>query len=391
MSVLSGPVVFIDDQLEEEGSQAADLLLEIRKSGRPVAWATSLPSDVDEWFAHWRSLAFVVLDWDLSANSGGATGSSTLSDFERQKLFKFVRRLLAEIFCPVFIISAEDTMDILRQLTEQQEFLREDGTLDTRISVHAKSVLMGDIVAKLTDLVSQSPALTALKAWEHEYESAKNALFLDLNLIEPDWAAFVWKEAEADGVDPSFELASSINANLASRFNPVVFDEQVIRDYAGQVSGASRRRIAEGRTLIPGKHLASSTVLPGDLFKDPKDPVDVIWMNVSPACHTTGREGELVRLHVLKGLRLDPPKSKSAFKALVNSNRGPNKVLVHSMLHGYPYTFSFGAAEIRSWEELEGMRIGRLLRPYITQIQQMHGAYIQSEGVPGVTHELYLD
>lgn len=390
MSLLAGPVVFIDDQLEDTQSQAYALLQEIRATGRPVATDKGVPEDRESWFAHWQSLAFVVLDWDLSPGSMGSTGGATLSAFERKKLYDFLVDLMKRIYCPIFIISGESTDEIQRQLSENGDLMLPNGKLDARIAVFPKDTLMDKLVEYLTDWVSKSPALSALKAWEGEYDAAKNKLFIELNELEPDWPAYVWQAADTDHVDPAYELASVISVNLLNRFNPVVFDVEAITGYQGDVSGTSRLRIAQGRTLVPGDRLAESMVFPGDLFKFPDDDGDCIWMNVSPVCQSVGRDGKPVRLHLLKGERQGKPSSKNAFNTLVSAGKGPNKILIHTLLEEHPYIFAFGEAQIANWDAVKSFRIGRLLSPYITRVQQMHAAYIQSEGLPKVTHELYV-
>jgi len=397
MSLLAGPVAFIDDELTKVGSQAEALLKEIQATGRPVAWSLTVPDDHDAWFEHWQSLAFVVLDWDLVPGSGGATGSSTLSQFERKKLFDFVTALLERIYCPIFIISAEDTADITRQLVENKSLVIPSGDLDARIAVFPKELLMDNIVQHLSSWLESSPALSALKAWEQQYDTAKNRLFIELNEMSPDWPVYVWRAADSDQVDPAFELASVISTNLLNRFDPVVFDEKAISGYAGPTSGSARRRVAQGRTTVPASKLSPDRVLPGDMFKLAKKDEGEVWLNVSPACHTVGRviktmkDGtevrEPVRLQLLRGDRLDRPPTDAALKDLEKGRS--NSIVLHTVLDESPYVFRFGDAQIVEWDSIRDRRVGRLLPPFITRVQQMHAAYIQSAGLPKVTFELY--
>lgn len=397
MSLLAGAVVFIDDELETELTAAAALLQEVKETGRPVASFLGLPTDPESWFEHWQSLAFVILDWDLSPNSGGSKGGSTLGDFERQKLYDFVDLLMQRIFCPIFIISAEDIPDIKRQLQQNQNLLTPSGELDARCAVFGKDVLMSNLISHLQDWVSKSPALSALGAWERGYDSAKNTLFIDLNRLEPDWPRYVWNAAEDDEVDPAFELTSVINTNLHSRFDPVVFDVDAIAGYSGPISGHSRRQVSQGRTVVQAERLSSNTVLPGDLFKLPGAADGELWINVSPACHTVGRvkkmgeseETEPIRLHLLRGERQISPTTLKQWRNLDEMRKRTNSILVHTVLEGQPYLFSFGDAQIRDWEGVSDSRVARLLPPFITRVQQLHAAYIQSEALPRVTHDLY--
>ena len=75
MPLLQGPVVFIDDQIADATTQAYELARQIRESGRPLAGYEELPPA--EHAEHWRSIAFLVLDWDLVPGSPGQAGGST--------------------------------------------------------------------------------------------------------------------------------------------------------------------------------------------------------------------------------------------------------------------------------------------------------------------------
>lgn len=406
MSLLAGAVVFIDDQIEDPSSSAFALLKEIQATGRPVAASVALPDDRDAWFEHWRSVAFVVVDWDLTQGvapewtpgSMGSTGGATLSDFQRAELFAFLADLMDRIFCPVFIVSGEDVEDIRRQLLQNPRLTLANGALDARIAIFPKDTIMTRLIEYLTQWVSRSPALSALLAWENEHEAAKNKLFLDLNTTEPDWPVYIWRAADKDEVDPAFELASVISTNLLNRFNPVAFDGEALQAAAFADSGEARRRVSQGRTTLSADRLSDRMVLPGDIFELPGGVEGEVWINVSPACHTVGRvtgkladgseEREPVRLHLLKGYVQPWPKSEGDLKNM-NSKDRTNSLVVHTLLDGSPYKFVFAEARIEEWNHIREFRRARLLPPFITRLQQLHAAYIQSEGLPLVTLGLY--
>lgn len=399
---LPGPVVFIDDELETEGTEAYALLKEILTTGRPVATQLKIPDEDDiwkSWLDQWQSLAFVVLDWDLSPGSGGSSGGATLSKFERRKLYDFLVELMGRIYCPIFIISREDTDDIERQLLENPDLTVGDGELDARLKVFPKDVLMSKIIDHISGHITANPAMSAVKAWELEFQSAKNSLFLELNALEPDWPVYVWRAADSDEVDPAYELASVISVNLLNRFNPVGFDVDAIENFELPANGVSRRRVSQGRTTVLGDRLAGSMAFPGDIFVMPegREYDDEIWINVSPACHIVPRlvkqeDGtiapEKVKLHLLRGRPVAWPANAKELDKM-NSEDRSNSIVVHTLLDDNPYKFEFGKAWIEPWEEIKDFRKARLLPPYIVRVQQMHAAYMQSQGLPKVTFALY--
>ena len=396
MSLLSGPVVFIDDEIHATESEAYQLLEAINATGRPVLASSALPPrDVrSSWFEHWRSLSFVVLDWDLSPASLGGVGSSTLSAFNRRDLFDFLVELMNTVYCPVFIISREDADDIRRQVAENSLLLDQSGSVDDRIAVFPKHDLMDNIVGHLTGKVEGSAALSVLRTWEQEFEEARNRLFIDFHGIEPDWPVYVWRTAEADGVDPAFEVSSLISSNLLSRVNPVAFDGRVVSDPTATPSSAAARKVLHGRTFLAASRLSARMVFPGDVFKLPDDPVGQLWINISPICQTVSRPAKdgssvkPIRLHLIRGSKQDVS-SKNKFKDLEQKQKGPLGDVVHTFIGDDPYYFEFGHAVILEWEEIKQCRLGRLLNPYATRLQQKHAAYLQAEGLPRVTFDLY--
>jgi hypothetical protein len=206
--------------------------------------------------------------------------------------------------------------------------------------------------------------------------------------MEPNWPGYVWKSANDDSVDQAYELASVISANLLTRFDPVIFDEAVLQSFSGDVP-ASVRRVLQGRTFAPESQLPKSMVLPGDTFELTGADAGEVWINVSPACHTLGRDGDAIRLHMVRGSRLDMPATKGAFSAMAHDHALPNHLLVHTFRDEHPYSFDFRESEMRPWEEIKEFRIGRLLPPFVTRLQQLNAAYMQSEGLPLVTFEIY--
>lgn len=404
MTQLAGAVAFIDDEIDEPASDAAQLLQEIRSTGRPVATSKELPPDPEGWFAHWQGLAFAVVDWDLMSGVGGGGGSlgsvggATLSKFARARLFEFVTSLLSSVYCPVFIVSGEDVQDIQRQITDEGVWLDSEGNLDRRIRVFPKSGVLEHLDERLEEWLVESPSMTALAAWAREAERARNKMFLALDSAAPEWPLYVWQSAELDQVDPGAELASVMNTNLVSRISPIVFDSARMGEAPQAGGGSASRRVLQGRTTLLKDALVEGATSPGDLFVLPEAEEGEVWVNVSPACQTVGRlTGKTddagnpirqpIRLHLLRGRRLNPPTTEKMLTEM--SKATTNSLTLHTVLDGDPFKFFFGEAQICEWDTIADHRVGRLLPPFVTKLQQLHAAYIQSEGLPRITFSLY--
>jgi len=62
-------------------------------------------------------------------------------------------------------------------------------------------------------------------------------------------------------------------------------------------------------------------------------------------------------------------------------NEQHNQAIVLS-IQGKTYDFRFKDLELIKWDDLKDKRIGRLLPPYITRIQQRYALYLQRQGLP---------
>lgn len=385
MSILHGPVVFIDDEIRDSEKPAYSMKVALEANGRPVAAYEALPDE--DALDHWRSLAFLVLDWDLSPGSLGGLGAATLGDYQREALFVFLEKFMAQVFCPIFVVSAEDVADIERQITTDGRF--GSPNLDTRIKVFGKRAVAADLVAHLEQWVESNLTLSVLKVWESQYEIARNRMFIDFNQLDSSWPTYVWRAALLDKVEPSYELATTVTANLLHRIDLMTFDgDKIAGDLDKPLNSTSMRRVLNGRTVIPGHRLHDNVVMPGDMFLSDDD--ETIWLNLTPACHTVpGRlgEGEDVKLYVVPGVAQEFPPSKRQFENLTKES--PNSFLVHALNEERPYLFDLKKALFVNWGGVSAQRIGRLLAPYITRAQQANAMFMQIEGVPRVTYALY--
>ena len=52
--------------------------------------------------------------------------------------------------------------------------------------------------------------------------------------------------------------------------------------------------------------------------------------------------------------------------------------------------FSLKELYIRPWNEIKDQRIGRLLPPYITRVQQKYAHYLQRQGLPSIPKQAII-
>lgn len=393
MPILEGAVVFVDNEYNETNTHANDFYHELRDAGRPIAVYDDLPELGH--LQHWEGLALAVLDWNLRNREDIVPGASTLRADDRRRFVEFLVALLERYFCPVFIISTDSSDEIEASLRASPEFPA--GAIGPRVRIIQKEdVNDGRFMSKLEAEVRANPVLSVLRTWEQQYQRAKNRMFIELGGISMDWPGHVVKGALEDKVDPGYELLETLNANLRHRMDPVSFDVDLIDIDVESEDGEASRQVRFGRSVLQATSLHKSEVMPGDFFSSwrKSDPEEAIWLNLTPACYTVrGRRGKGdpdVRLHLVRGTPERVPSNAKAFQTWERERqRASRSELVHVLHGGNAYKFDFTTLQTFSWPTVAKNRIGRLLPPFITQVQQRHAAFLMSEGLPRVLPDMY--
>jgi hypothetical protein len=92
-----------------------------------------------------------------------------------------------------------------------------------------------------------------------------------------------------------------------------------------------------------------------------------------------------VDLYLLKAEKLTDPKTIEKFSAKYGNFTEKDIESVLFCVHdGSTLVFSFKQMYMQKWKDLKDARVGRVLPPHITRIQQRHAAYLQRPGLPRV-------
>jgi len=61
-----------------------------------------------------------------------------------------------------------------------------------------------------------------------------------------------------------------------------------------------------------------------------------------------------------------------------------NNTYIPFIVDGKIIEFFFKEIKIKKWNSIKSTRIGRLLPPYITKVQQRYSSYLQRQGLPAI-------
>ena len=187
--------------------------------------------------------------------------------------------------------------------------------------------------------------------------------------INPKWPIVVWNAFKEDGVNMTIKLGELITKNVLARTN---------------------------YKFNKNENLNENEVHTGDIFKEENETGNFKYLiNVRPQCDITRNSNP--ELYCLEGKIIDETKiNKEDIEDPYSFKQGHfyekiNNVFVIGIDEGKIIEFKFRNIKIKKYNSIKSIRIGRLLPPYITRIQQKYTLYLQREGVPRIPKEAIFD
>lgn len=389
--LLSGIAVVIDDALADtsfpDGDTAGeDLIQEIvewfeNEWKLPFVKMTSLPEAI-LWENLLRSASFVLLDWRLWGTGGEMLKANTIEDI---KEFLTTAR---ENLVPVLILTNEDPDDVaaeLRNLPDHVYNERANGS--NFVFVKPKNGFWTGTavdVATLNAWVYGNASVYALKTWHRVMDSAKSELFQAMCRRSVDWPKVFWETYRTDRADPSVSLTNLINDSLRGRMRVDAFEEEHLGGQADDVSSEELQKLIAETSFRVADVLPPDEVRCGDLYEG--EEARKYWLNLRPDCDCIPREGGDigdVDVYCVEGTRLKRNKLRRLFKNGHFEERVSQSV-VFGVVDGKSILFDFATLRVCKYSELRERRVGRLLHPYVTRVQQRYSLFIQRQALPRI-------
>ncbi|WP_319542363.1 hypothetical protein [uncultured Pseudodesulfovibrio sp.] len=398
VDLLSGVAVIIDDEINEEAANIRNLVKQVEDNNIPCLYYSEIPTD--EVVSNFGNISFLLLDWrlikkDISTEEfeEGIRVPSGLQEYGAEENLQFIEKLKERCFCPIFIFSNEDQEEIIAKLEEADLYSRER---PGNIFVRSKNDLKGRtrLFKELTKWLNKAPSVYVLKEWEKEYRKAKNELFHDFQDLSPHWPKVLWKNSSADGVNQSLELGEVISRNLSNRMAPFEFSPEVLEKRGNKIPKEEMANVLEGERFLPVSRLREEDIAPGDIFKVKSR----YYVNIRAACDCIPDRGKMgsthddVEVYLLRGSKLGDAKIYKVFnKKYGHFPERDNESIVFPVCGGLSVSFSFKNVEVKKWGEVKDKRVGRLLAPHITKIQQRYALYMQRQGLPRIPNAAVID
>ncbi len=392
--LFKGIAVVIDNEIGKKDANINNLIKQIIKQNIPFITYKTLPND--EITANFQNISFVLLDWDLITDSTvadttieGVKIPDTLKKSGVDDNINFITTLKNSCYCPVFIFSDLDITSINNKLEEHGIYSKDK---PNHIFVKSKNDLIGKtkLFKEIEKWIMQNPSTYVLKKWENEYQKSKNKMFIEFQELSSVWPKIMWKTYSDDGVNKSLELGELITRNLLTRMIPFEFSNEILSKRKKKISNNEITRVLEGERYLKNENLYQDSIAPGDVFKDSSN----YYLNIRAACdlfpdrNNQNSDLDDVQLYLIKGTILSYNQTKKYFnKPYGNFSEIDNQVIIFPILSGKAIDFRFKNLKIKKWSEIKNKRIGRILPPHVTRIQQKYAQYIHRQGLPRIPAE----
>lgn len=407
LDVVRGAAVVIDDRIGQE-TDIDDLLKQLDDEAVPTVRLKKLPPT--NALVHWRQFALIVMDWaltDVDDDSEieiprGVQVPSTLSQEVVDRNINFIGALLEQTALPVFIATNEALDEVSAALRDA--FEATTPTYAERVHVFSKSELKPNLFETIGRWISSRPALQVLNAWRRAYVAAEIDVFHQFSRAQHDWVASVQRAAKADEAEIPVMLRDLIAANVLNRIGPL---EVALGDVAldGALDDATAlRRVLHYGAVVPDSSLAPAEVSTGDLFvpQGASEPFGEISILLTPECDLTLRDDKW-RFTTLTAFR-NPRESKLSKNRTAEAwklSRSRELFLTVNLLTEDCAEYDIAVNEWSSETVVPTRtdddfviwpghtRIGRLLPPYSTFLQQSFASVAIRKGMPRLPADLY--
>ena len=384
--LMSGIAVVIDDAFREDGEGNSDKIVQIVE-GIEEEWeipfykADKIPSDN---ICHnlLQSAGFILLDWIL-----WPSGAPELEKIGIESNINFLEKV-KDYFVPVFIFTNEKPSDVVDELPDS--LYDKDNPEKNFIFVKGKTELTQNGTSNFDPIkkwIEGNASVYTLKTWEQAFYKSKRELFSSMYTKSPDWPKVFWKSYKDDGANPSVSMVSLINDNLLARMQSNIFEETALEDTSSTIDSKDVKSVLEGASFIPQNNIPENTVRAGDIFKQD----DKYLINIRADCDCVPRNNQSpddIELYCVEGISMDRKEIKRSYsKRLGAFNETVRWAIVFGVDQGKSIRFDFATLIQKKYGEIKKERIGRLIHPYITRIQQRYALYLQRQGLPRIPEE----
>ena len=388
---LQNTALIIDDGLynqkgEEPERQILRIRNELEEIGMNFVAFYDIPNE-NNWDGL-CNLSFAILDWNLTDHqleelgTGIATAGALQADIQEQ-LISFIDYLINHTLMPVFIFTRE-APDTVKLILQQNEKIK-DAYNRNQIKVYSKDYISKKTIENVLEIwCRENPSIYVMKKLEGSLESARISLFQEMLQNSYNWPSVVVTSIERDGItEIDRDLTDFVMTSLLARTNTPHYESSILKHTKGKINDEEIIKLYSN-SKFEGYDQQPTEARTGDVYVDAKGKQ--FWINITPECSL--RDEKYIFLY---GRATNNYEYDSRYGIIQKSTAHSIPMLLeHAVVE-----FVFKSYTVIEQEELNQIdfvsihdkdkkerftRKGRLLHPYITEIQERFGHYICRHG-----------
>ena len=434
--LFSGIAVIVDNEIDDSSSSIFNIKKLIEGKNIPVVTFKEIPPS--NIIPALSGVAFVILDWDYTDGMINIDEDervvipATLTEANENQLIDFIKNMLSELFVPVFIFTGKPKDMIIDKLKASGLWM---DNISNRIFVKQKDEVYTDeeLFSAIVEWTKEMPSVYVLKEWEKVIQKAQTSMFNELYKYSPNWANIIWDMLKDDSINNEQEFGSFVTRSLINRIDGYSFEEDAIKSDVS-VNQDELRKVVESERFLY-YHDQPEQAYTGDLFIVEHR----YYLNIRAQCSIARRDENgnyNPTLYCIKGKKLrnqdivsediklttekelvfgaskrfslddmceicndiskleDFNRNFSKHRNSIFFRRGTilerdDKVIIGCIADKQAILFDMDI-KVFSFDEIKEKRIGRVLPPYITKIQQKVAANMVREGVSPLPKELFI-
>lgn len=378
--LLNSTAVVIDDEIEREGAQINTLIEELEKQGTLFV---KLPKIEIQNIEALSNVAFIILDWEFNENvcelPAGVSLGPEIVENAHDKTVDFIKQITSKYYFPILIFSQQSCENIKSRLENDENL---NHCIDTgRIGIfHKQDLIPNKVIDYLNSWLTENLSAHLFIHLRNIIGNTQHQFYNEFDECSVDWPNHVYNNLNQDRpVDIDHEFQEFVLTALASRISPTKFGATF-----KQTSDLSRNEILKIYSCIKFINYNIDQqigVSSGDLYRKINQDgsfCDDYIINITAPCDL--RKDKKLFLH------------GEAYNCEVDFE-SIDKVKEHSIFQicdndCIKFRFdSFERIKIKDngdkiiKEDEKWVRIGRVVHPYITNLQDRFSHYIVRRGV----------
>ena len=384
----SSAAIIIDDEVLDKETRAGRITKEFEDKGVCFVKYKEVP-DAQQWVS-FDKFSFLIVDWKIEdenrkriAAATGGVGITQYSEEIEKELIDFLCYMVGEFLMPVFVFSQENvtpikdkikTVDILNKALERNQ-------LFVRTKQHASNA---DIEELMYKWCKENPAVYTLKSIDSSINKARNSLFKSLYESKPEWPLIVYQTIQKDiPSDGNEEFGEFLINSLLGRIDFLEFDQDILTKSHGSLEENEIISIYSNSKLYTYERSQPKGPHTGDLYvlEGVGNDKEEFYLNITAGCDLRNKNMIFLKGNICKNYNYH-----EAY-GLINKSVSTYIPLLHGHRCVEFFYKNYIATEMKDHYKALGCggktykRIGRLIHPYITVIQEGFSRYICRQGL----------